>query len=123
MQLRTEYEFTLPRGYVDKEGNLHRQGVMRLATARDEIAPLVDLRVQRNRAFLIVVLLSRVVTRLGDLPEVNTGIVEGLYAADLRFLEELYNRVNGDGTQVELEVHCPECGARFSKEFGRAGES
>jgi len=123
MQFRTEYEFTLPRGYVDRDGNLHRQGVMRLATARDEIAPLTDMRVQRNKAYLIVVLLSRVVTRLGDLPEVNTGIVEGLYAADLRYLEELYNRVNGDGSQVQVDVHCPECGARFQKEFGRAGES
>ncbi len=123
MQLRTEYEFNLPRGYVDKEGNLHRQGVMRLATARDEITPLTDLRVQRNRGYLLVVLLSRVVIRLGDLPEVNTGVVEGLFAADLRYLEELYNRVNGDGSRIDVEVHCPECGTRFQKEFGRMGES
>ena len=120
MEFRTEYEFILPRGYVDADGNVHREGVMRLANARDEIVPLNDLRVQRNRAYLIIVLLSRVVTRLGTLPEVNTGVIENLFAGDLRFLEEMYNRINEDEAQVR--VTCPECGVSFWKEFGRLGE-
>ncbi len=119
--VRTEYEFILPFGFVDAAGVVHREGVMRLATARDEIAPLNDLRVQRNRAYLIVVLLSRVITRLGDLPAVDANVVEGLFAADLRFLEELYNRVNEDDARVELA--CPQCDHRFEREFGRVGES
>jgi hypothetical protein len=121
MQLKTEYEFILPRGYVDKDGNLQKEGVMRLANAKDEIVPLNDLRVQRNRAYLIIVLLSRVISRLGDLKEVNTGVIENLFASDLRFLEEMYNRVNED--EATVRVHCPECGSKFEKEFGRLGES
>lgn len=120
MEFKTEYEFVLPRGYVDKEGVVHREGVMRLANAKDEIVPLSDLRVQRNRAYLIIVLLSRVVTRLGTLAEVNTGIVENLFAGDLRFLEEMYNRINED--EAVIRVTCPECGASFEREFGRLGE-
>jgi hypothetical protein len=118
---KTEYEFTLPRGFVDREGNVHRDGVMRLATAMDEIIPLNDMRVQRNRAYLIIVLLSRVVRTLGDLPEFHTGIIENLFASDLRFLEEMYNRINED--EAKIRVTCPECGARFEREFGRLGES
>jgi hypothetical protein len=121
MHLKTEYEFILPRGYVDKDGNLHKDGVMRLANAKDEIVPLNDLRVQRNRAYLIIVLLSRVISRLGDLKEVNTGVIENLFASDLRFLEEMYNRVNED--EATVRVACPECGSKFEKEFGRLGES
>jgi hypothetical protein len=121
MELKTEFEFTLPRGYVDKDGNLHREGVMRLANAKDEIVPLNDMRVQRNRAYLIIVLLSRVMTRLGGLNEVNTGVIENLFASDLRFLEEMYNRINED--EATVHVGCPECGAKFEKEFGRLGES
>ena len=121
MEMKTEYEFTLPRGYVDKDGVVHREGVMRLANAKDEITPLNDLRVQRNRAYLIIVLLSRVVSKLGTLPEINTGVVENLFAGDLRFLEEMYNRINED--EATLKLTCPECGHRFEKEFGRLGES
>ena len=120
MEFKTEYEFVLPRGYVDAEGNLHKEGVMRLANAKDEIIPLNDMRVQRNRAYLIIVLLSRVVTRLGSNTEVNTGMIENLFAGDLRFLEEMYNRINED--EVTIKVGCPECGAKFEKEFGRLGE-
>ena len=121
MEFKTEYEFVLPRGYVDADGNVHREGAMRLANAKDEIVPLNDLRVQRNRAYLIIVLLSRVITRLGDIKEVNTGIIENLFASDLRFLEEMYNRINED--EATLKLTCPECGHRFEKEFGRLGES
>ena len=121
MELKTEFEFILPRGYVDKDGNLHREGVMRLANAKDEIVPLNDLRVQRNRAYLIIVLLSRVIKRLGSLNDMNTGVIENMFASDLRFLEEMYNRINEDDATVR--VTCPECGAIFDKEFGRLGES
>jgi hypothetical protein len=121
MELKTEFEFILPRGYVDKDGNLHREGVMRLANAKDEIVPLNDLRVQRNRAYLIIVLLSRVIKRLGSLNDMNTGVIENMFASDLRFLEEMYNRINEDDASVR--VTCPECGAIFDKEFGRLGES
>lgn len=121
MSFQTEFDFVLPRGYVDAEGNVHREGSMRLATARDEIAPLNDLRVQRNRAYLIIVLLSRVISRLGTLDQVDANVIENLYAGDLRFLEELYNRINEDDAMVEIT--CPECGGHFRKEFGRLGES
>jgi ssDNA-binding Zn-finger/Zn-ribbon topoisomerase 1 len=120
MEFKTEYEFILPRGYVDSDGTVHREGVMRLANAKDEIVPLNDLRVQRNRAYLIIVLLSRVVTQLGTLQEVSTGVIENLFAGDLRFLEEMYNRINEDEAMVR--VTCPECGHAYSKEFGRLGE-
>ena len=121
MELKTEYEFILPRGYVDKDGNLQREGVMRLANAKDEIVPLNDLRVQRNRAYLIIVLLSRVIKRLGSLNDINTGVIENMFASDLRFLEEMYNRINEDDATVR--VNCPDCGSNFDKEFGRLGES
>lgn len=93
---RTEIEFELPKGYVDEDGNLHRRGVMRLATAADEILPLRDPRVQQNEAYLAVIVLARVLTRLGSLPEVHTGVIEGLYASDLAYLQRLYERFNSD---------------------------
>jgi hypothetical protein len=121
MELKTEYEFTLPVGYVDKDGNVHREGVMRLANAKDEIVIVVDPRVQKNRAYLIIVLLSRVIKRLGDITDVHTGVIENLFAADLRYLEEMYNRINED--EATISVTCPACGHVFEKEFGRLGES
>jgi hypothetical protein len=120
MELKTEYEFTLPKGYVDNEGNLHRKGVMRLANAKDEIIPLTDPRVARNKAYMIIVLLARVLRRLGTMESVHTGIIENLFAADLRYLEELYNRINED--EVSVKVRCPGCGNEFEKEFGSLGE-
>ncbi|MEP7305169.1 MAG: phage tail assembly protein [Acidobacteriota bacterium] len=122
MTLQTEYEFTLPKGYVDGDGNLHRQGVMRLANARDEILPLEDPRVRRNDAYLVVILLSRVITRLGDLREVNPGVIEKLFAADLAFLQGLYNRVNGNGSSKHAVV-CPHCDEKFEMELEPVGES
>lgn len=101
MTLQTEFEFTLPKGYVDREGNLHRDGVMRLANARDEILPLEDPRVARNEAYLVVILLARVVTRLGELSDVNPGVIEGLFASDLAFLQDLYNELNGVGPPAQ----------------------
>jgi hypothetical protein len=93
---RTEVEFTLPKGYMDDEGALHRDGVMRLATAADEILPLKDPRVQQNPAYLTIIVLARVITRLGSVPSINTKVVEGLFASDLSHLQALYERLNGD---------------------------
>src|SRR6188472_637163 len=91
---QTEVEFELPKGYVDEGGTLHRRGTMRLATAADEILPLRDPRVQQNEAYLTVILLARVITRLGSLPDVHAGVIEGLYSSDLTYLQRLYDRFN-----------------------------
>lgn len=106
--LTTEVEFELPRGYVDSDGQMHRHGVMRLATAADEIYPLKDPRVQSWPAYLIVLLLSRVISKLGAVPEINPGIIEGLFSEDLSYLQDLYNRINGLVPQV-ITVQCPHC--------------
>jgi hypothetical protein len=118
--LVTEVEFELPKGYVDAEGNLHRKGVMRLATAADELYPLKDPRVQNWPAYLIVILLSRVVTRLGGLTGVNPGVIEGLFSEDLAYLQELYNRVNGL-TPRTVTVECPHCGRPHKAEVPLLG--
>lgn len=97
MAFRTEFDFKLPQGYVDKNGQLHRDGVMRLATAADEILPLRDIRVQRNPDYLTIVILSRVILRLGALKTVDTDIIENLSAPDLTYLQELYEKINGPG--------------------------
>src|SRR5262245_21536301 len=119
---QTEYDFTLPFGYVDEAGNLHRDGVMRLATAADEILPLRDPRVQSNEAYLILILLSRVVTRLGSVAQINPKVVEGLYAADLAYLQEFYNRINRNG-KAAVDASCPKCEAQFQVELNPAGGS
>ena len=115
--LRTEYAFVLPRGYVDGTGTVHREGVMRLATARDEITPQRDPRVRENEAYLTILLLSRVITRLGTLPQVHTGVIEGLFASDLAFLQDLYRRINQEGTS-QAAVTCPACQHEFTVEMG-----
>lgn len=112
-ELRTEYPFILPRGYVDDAGAVHRDGVMRLATARDEILPQRDPRVRENEAYLTVLLLARVVTRLGSLPAVTTGTIEGLFASDLAFLQDLYRRINAEG-HSQASVACPACKHEFT---------
>ena len=91
---QTELEFELPKGYLDDTGTLHRRGTMRLATAADEILPLRDPRVQQNEAYLTVIVLARVITRLGTVQDVSTGVIEGLYASDLAHLQRLYERFN-----------------------------
>src|SRR5262245_47188841 len=91
---QTEIEFELPKGYVDDTGTLHRRGTMRLATAADEILPLRDPRVQQNEAYFVVIVLARVITRLGSLPDIHTGVIEGLYASDLSYLQRLYDKLN-----------------------------
>lgn len=118
--LVTEIDFELPRGYVDAEGTLHRTGVMRLATAADEIYPLKDPRVQNWPAYLIILLMARVVTRLGTLPEVTPGVVEGLFSADLAHLQDLYNRVNGLAPTNVL-ARCPGCGTEHEVEVPLLG--
>lgn len=97
---QTDVEFTLPKGYLDDEGALHRDGVMRLATAADEILPLKDPRVQQNPAYLTIIVLARVITRLGSVPSINTKLVEGLFASDLSHLQGLYERLNGDSSDA-----------------------
>lgn len=121
--LRTEFEFCLPRGFVDAEGVVHRDGSMRLATARDELLPLYDARVQENAAFTTVVLLSRVITRLGMLSSVNATVVENMFASDVAFLQDLYRRVNQEG-HTRAAVTCPSCSHAFSVDLAgrRLGE-
>ena len=120
--VQTEFEFTLPVGYVDSEGTLHRDGIMRRATAADEILPLKDPRVQSNSAYLIVIVLSRVITQLGSVPDVNPKVVEGLFASDLSFLQDMYNRINSNQA-LTLKVVCPKCEHEFEKEVTEAGEA
>ena len=117
---QTEFEFTLPLGYQDDDGTLHREGTMRLATAADEILPLKDPRVQSNEAYLIVILLSRVVTKLGSVSLVTPKVVEGLYAADLAFLQEFYNRINHNG-KAQVDAACPKCAHAFAVELNGVG--
>jgi hypothetical protein len=117
----TDFAFTLPRGYVDGEGRMHREGTMRLATAIDEVAPLKDARVQSNPAYLAVILLSRVVSRLGRLPQVYPSVIEALPVADFVYLQEMYRRVNQQGHN-RVAVGCPECAHRFEVEVQPTGE-
>lgn len=123
-RLVTEFSFVLPRGYVDPSGAVHREGVMRLATARDEIMPLRDPRVRDNEAYLTVLLLSRVITRLGGLPGVSESVIEGMFATDLAFLQDHYRRINSEG-RTRAAVECPGCGNEFEVDVsgGRPGES
>jgi hypothetical protein len=122
MAFKTEFEFTLPRGYVDAEGNLHKKGVMRLATAKDEIIPLQDFRVKNNRAYLVIILLSRVISKLGTLTEgqVTPAIVENLFSTDLAYLQEFYRQINETGSPM-LSVTCPECQHKFEVDMGGGG--
>ncbi len=120
MSLQTEFPFTLPLGYVDREGNRHREGTMRLATAMDEITPLNDMRVQANEAYLVIVLLARVITRLGNLRHVNTSVIEGLFAADLAYLQEFYRQINETGKTTRPLV-CPHCEQSFELDLTSLG--
>jgi hypothetical protein len=112
MSLQTEYDFSLPRGYLDRNGQLHRQGRMRLATARDEIRAAQDPRVENSPAYLPVLLISQVITSLGGLPSVSPQVVEGMFAADLAYLEDLYLRINSH-QPVLVGAACPHCGSQF----------
>jgi hypothetical protein len=124
VSFQTEIEFELPKGYVDEAGALHRRGTMRLATAADEILPLRDPRVQENDAYLAVIVLARVITRLGSLPDVHTGVIEGLYASDLAYLQRLYERFNAaDGEPEPAAVGRPANGGPPPRRMTALGEA
>lgn len=119
--MQTEFEFELPRGYVDEQGQVHRRGIMRLATAIDEIAPLRDRRVRANEAYLTIIVLSRVITELGSLIDITPHVIEGLFSADLNYLQDLYQRINDVG-EIHMTVACPACEHRFEVEVPPLGE-
>lgn len=116
---QTEYEFNLPKGFVDEGGDLHQNGVMRLATAADEIVPLKDPRVQRNPAYFSIILLSRVVSQLGEVKQITPKTIESLFSEDLKFLENLYNEINGHSGKQEIT--CSECRRQFKVETNCVG--
>ena len=120
MSLQTEFDFELPMGYVDKEGNLHKKGTMRLATAIDEISILNDMRVQNNEAYIVIVLLARVITQLGSLSAINTNIIENLFTADLSYLQEFYRQINENGS-TRREFTCPHCNKPFEMDLSTLG--
>ncbi len=120
MPRQSEFPFTLPVGYVDPDGGVHRQGVMRMATAMDEIVPLRDPRVRANQAYLTVVLLARVVTQLGTLSVINTNVIENLYVADLAYLQALYRRINEEG-KTTVTVSCPNCQGQVEVDLAELG--
>jgi hypothetical protein len=122
MPFETEIQFTLPKGYMCADGNLHKEGVMRLATAADEILPLKDPRVQQNPAYLTVILLSRVIKKLGSLGDIHPGVIEGLYASDMSYLQAVYQELNADGAQ-KTSVVCPKCEHNFEVRLDELGEA
>ncbi|HRI62775.1 MAG TPA: hypothetical protein PK156_01010 [Polyangium sp.] len=121
MNSAVEFPFTLPQGFVGPDGVVHREGTMRLSTAFDEIAPLKDPRVQSNPGYLVIILLSRVITRLGTLEFINPRVIEGLFSADFIFLQGFYRRINEQG-HPRLHVACPHCQGEFEVETANLGE-
>lgn len=119
--MNTEFDFILPSGLVDTSGGVHRQGVMRLATARDEMYVQKDRRVKDTPGYEVLVMLSRVITRLGSLTTVNPDLLEGLFTRDLAYLREFYNRINQQG-DAYIPVECPQCSSRFQVELSLSGE-
>jgi hypothetical protein len=118
---QTEFPFLLPQGYLDAEGNFHREGVMRLSKAYDEIAPMRDPRVQRNPGYLVIILLSRVITQLGTLEQINTKVIEELFSGDLVYLQDFYQQINQNG-HSRFQVTCPHCQGDFEVETTPLGE-
>ncbi len=121
MAFQTEYEFTLPKGFVDDAGNLHKKGIMRLANAADEILPLRDHRVQQNPGYITIILLSRVITKLGSLKAIDTTIIEKLFIADLAYLQDFYQQIN-EGEIPKIPAVCPKCQHEFEVEVNALGE-
>jgi len=115
-EIQTEFTFILPRGYISPGGQIHQGGLMRLATALDEIEAIHDPRVVENEAYLPVILLSRVVTRLGDLTSVTPQVIEKLFASDLAYLEDLYMRFNSQ-ENITVAVVCPHCSTHFEMQI------
>jgi len=122
--MKKEHPFTLPRGYLAPDGTIHREGTMRLALAGDEILPLEDPRVKGNRAYLVILLLARVITRLGDLSgeAVTPAVIEGLYSADLAHLQRFFREINELDSDPGGEIICPHCGGSFDAEGGGNSE-
>jgi len=110
--MQTEFEFELPRGYVDQYGEVHKRGIMRLATAADEILPMRDPKVQQNTSYLSIILLARVITKLGNVPAITTRVIENLYTMDLAYLQDLYQRINMS-EMPHYEVSCPHCSKKI----------
>lgn len=121
MAFRTEYEFTLPKGYVDENGDLHKRGTMRLATAADEILPMRDPRVQQNPGYLTVIMLARVVTKLGNLKMVDTQVIEKMFTTDFNYLQSFYREIN-EIEKSKINAVCPECGKNIEVEVSLVGE-
>lgn len=119
--LQTEFNFILPKGLIDASGKVHRQGAMRLTTAKDEICVQKDYRVQKEPVYEVLVLLSLVITRLGELSSVTPELLENLFSRDLAYLREFYNRINQQGN-ADIPVQCPRCSSNFSVELSLAGE-
>ncbi len=120
MTIQTEFDFELPIGYVDKEGTLHKQGTMRLATAMDEITPLNDMRVQTNEAYLSIVLLTRVITSLGTLKHITTNVIENLFASDIAFLQAFYQQINENASVIRV-ITCPHCNKEMEINLAKLG--
>lgn len=118
--MQTEFAFTLPRGYLDRSGQVHRTGVMRLATALDEIAAVQDPRVRANEAYLPVLLLSRVITHLGTITPVTGDLIAALFVIDLAYLEDLYQRINSPDPIIVGAV-CPHCSGQFQLQVAPVG--
>jgi hypothetical protein len=118
--LQTEFPFTLPNGYVDADGTLHKTGKMRLARAYDEIAPMKDPKVQVNPGYLVIIILARVIVELGALKMITPKVIEDLFASDLAYLQEMYRRINAYGDN-RIEVTCPHCEGKFKVEFENSG--
>ncbi len=116
MSFKTEYAFELPRGFVDETGTLHKKGVMRLATAADEILPMRDQRVQQNPGYLSIILLTRVITKLGSVKGIDTKVIEQLFTADLSFLQSFYQQIN-DAQMPSIKTVCPKCDHEFDVEM------
>jgi hypothetical protein len=121
MSFKTEFEFSLPKGYVDTEGNLHKDGSMRLATAADEILPQKDTRVHQNPAYLVMIVFSRVIKKIGDLSNITPKTIEGLFSSDLAYLQDFYNRINENGTAM-IKTKCPKCEHEFEVGHNGSGE-
>ena len=122
MAFQVEFDFVLPKGYIDERGTVHREGTMRMATAMDEITPLRDPRVRSNEAYLVIVLLSQVITRLGTLPRLTPDIIEKFFAADIAYLQNLYREINEVEPQ-RMQVVCPNCGHEHEVDIPLLGES
>lgn len=119
--LQTLFDFTLPMGYVDEKGTLHKKGTIRLATAADEILPMKDPRVEQNPTYLTVIIFSRVISSLGDLKSITPKTIEDLFAGDFAYLQDMYNRINQNGSNT-IKTSCPKCKHKYKLEVQTEGE-